>query len=385
MPKSNTILQVFVASPADVAEERRILESVILDTNRIWSSNLGLTFELLNWEKNVHPGFSSDPQAVINEQIGHDYDVFIGIFWGRLGSPTPRAQSGSLEEFERALSKYKSSGNHYPKIMIYFKDAPLAPSKVDATQLGELQAFKDSLSDMGGLYSVFEDSAGLESSLRAHLTAIAQKFIGESDEQQPTSEKLQTVVVDEDFDDEDYGYLDYIEIHEAKMAEMSAAMNVIEVATRRVGEQVTNRTEESPAILLGGAHMAKRFFKRTADDLTSYAENLAAQVPIFSTSRVASFDALTNALAIHGEFKNKQEQLIPLKESLLTMSEQALYARNSMSGMRESANGLPRLSKELNKAKRQVVNQLDALVSEIDSLISTVSNIIKSIDRMLDE
>lgn len=387
MPKSNIVLQVFVASPGDVAEERRILESVIAETNRIWSSNLGLTFELLNWEKSVRPDFSSDPQAAINEQIGTDYDVFIGIFWGRLGSPTPRAQSGTLEEFERALSKYKSSDNRYPKIMIYFKDAPITPSKLDPAQLGQLQEFKESLSSMGGLYSVFEDSAGFESSLRAHLTAIAQQFIAKNNELPTTSAQgtLQAVVIDDEFDDEDYGYLDYIEIHEAKTAEMTAAMNLVEVATRRIGEQLSNRNEGLPAVLAGGANMAKRFFKRTADDLTSYAENLAAQIPIFSTSRIASFDALTNALAIHGDFKNNKEQLIPLKENLLSMSSHALFARNSMSSMRDAADTLPRLSKEINKAKRQVVHQLDTLVAEIDSLISTVANIIKSIDRMLDE
>jgi hypothetical protein len=386
MPKSNVVLQVFVASPGDVAEERRILESVITETNRVWSSNLGLTFELLNWEKNVRPDFSTDPQAAINEQIGTDYDVFVGIFWGRLGTPTPRAKSGTLEEFDRALSKYKSSGNRYPKIMIYFKDAPIAPSKIDPDQLEQLQVFKDSISDMGGLYSVFEDSAGFESSLRAHLTAIAQKFITENNGP-PTAlshGESQTIVSDEEFDDEDYGYLDYIEIHESRMAEMTAAMNAVETATIRIGEQVHTRNQGMPEAMSGGANMAKRFFKRTADDLTSYAENLSAQVSIFSTARIAAFDALTNALAIHGEFDDKQEQLIPLKENLHSMSGQALYARDSMSSMRDEANKLPRISKELNKAKRQVVNQLDALVMEIDSLISTVSNIIWSIDRMLE-
>lgn len=385
MPRSNTILQVFVASPDDVTEERRILESVIAETNKIWSSNLGITFELVKWETDVYPSFSSDPQAVINEQIGEEYDVFIGIFWGRLGSATPRAKSGSVEEFERALSRHRSSGGRFPKVMLYFKDAPISPSKIDSVQLGRVQEFRKSLSEMGGLYFVFEDSAGFESSLRAHLTAVAQKFTAENDPQPAIQvhREGQLVEVEDQPDDEDYGYFDYIDIYEAKMTELTTAMDVITTATSRMGEQVLSRNQEAQTAIAGGPNVAKRLFKRTADDLNSFSESVAAQIPIFSSARIAAFDALTNALAIHGDFKDGGEQLRPLKEKLHEMNGQAMFTRNSMSEMGEAANNLPRLSKDLNKAKRQVVLQIDTLVAEIDSVISTVTNIIKSIDRML--
>jgi hypothetical protein len=386
MPRSNTVLQVFVASPGDVAEERRILESVITETNKIWSSNLNITFELVKWETDVYPSFSSDPQAVINEQIGEEYDVFIGIFWGRLGTATPRASSGSIEEFERALSRNKISDGQYPKVMVYFKDSPISPSKIDSIQIQKIQEFKESLSDMGGLYFVFEDSAGFEASLRAHLTAIAQKFIAEKDKsyaiQGASESQLSNSDVEPD-DDDDYGYFDYIEIYETKTGQLTAAMDVITTATKRMGEQVLIRNQEARAASGGSTNVATRIFKRTADDLNSFAETVAAQVPIFSAARVASFDALTNALAIHGDFKDNGEQLQPLRETLLEMNSQAIHARISMSEMGESTNGLPRLTKELNKAKRQVVQQIDALVLEIDSVISTITNIIKSIDRLL--
>jgi hypothetical protein len=40
MPRSATIVQVFVGSPSDVKEERDILESAILELNRVWVSLL---------------------------------------------------------------------------------------------------------------------------------------------------------------------------------------------------------------------------------------------------------------------------------------------------------------------------------------------------------
>jgi uncharacterized protein YoxC len=386
MPRQNLVVQVFLASPSDVAQERDILEAVITEANRTWSKNLGLTFELVRWETNSHPSFSTDPQAAINEQVGTEYDVFIGIFWGRIGSPTPRAKSGTLEEFNRALSRYQSTQNH-PKIMLYFKDAPISPSKIDTSQLAELQSFKDSISSLGGLYSVFEDVGGFESSVRAHLAAIAQSFAAEHKPQVAdisTFDLTTTHASAAEAEEDDYGFLDYIEIHEARMAEMTAAMNMITQATQRIGEQIANRQQEQQVAMLGGTNMAQRFVKRTADDMTSYAETLAAQVRTFSTSREAAFDALTNALAIHSEFAS-QKELLPLRKNLDAMHETAMFARENMAGMREAAAKLPRITKELNKSKRQVVSQLDLLVSEIDSVASTVTNIINAIDRMLGE
>lgn len=75
MARQSTIIQVFVASPSDVTEERDMLETVILQLNQIWSRTLGLTFELLRWESSVRPAFTFDAQMAINDQIGSDYDV----------------------------------------------------------------------------------------------------------------------------------------------------------------------------------------------------------------------------------------------------------------------------------------------------------------------
>ena len=41
----------------------------------------------------------SDPQDVVNRQIG-EYDLFVGILWNRMGTPTAVATSGTEEEFQ---------------------------------------------------------------------------------------------------------------------------------------------------------------------------------------------------------------------------------------------------------------------------------------------
>ncbi|MBD1856209.1 MULTISPECIES: hypothetical protein [Leptolyngbya] len=143
MPKIETVLQVFVASPSDVKEERDILEAVISELNRTWAKNLRLRLELNRWETHVYPSFGSDPQDIVNSQMINDYDIFIGIFWGRAGTPTLRATSGAIEEFERAYSRFKVDPESVD-LMLYFKDAPIAPSKIDSQQLSKVQEFRNS-------------------------------------------------------------------------------------------------------------------------------------------------------------------------------------------------------------------------------------------------
>lgn len=381
MARQTTIFQIFVASPSDVVEERAILEQVITQLNQIWSRTLGLTFELLKWEKAVRPGFSSDPQAVINNQIGVDYDVFIGIFWGRLGTATPRAESGTLEEFDRAYSRFMDNGT-VPEIMLYFKDAPIAPSKVNLDQLKGVLEFKQSLTDRGGLYSEFEDSAGFESSVRAHLSAIAQKFSQPSvvsailPQRVPPSSEVE--------DGEELGYLDHIDVYLSKMDEMTVALEVINTATVKIGEQATRHTQELTKKELRSEAAIKQFILYTAGDLASYAEIIQAQVKVLSSSRIDAFNSLSSALSLRNAFsETDDEDLVRLRSSLSSMIDHALNARTSMAGLRESTDGLPPMSKELNKAKGAVVTQVDGLLAEIDRIKYTINNIIESIDRML--
>jgi hypothetical protein len=127
-----------------VQPEREALESLIYEMYQTWGRALGIMFELVRWETHVTPAFGSDPQAVINSQIGDNYDVFIGILWARFGTPTPRAASGTMEEFERAYARVQAGANN-PEIMFYFKEAAVPISKIDPEQLKKVQNFRGSL------------------------------------------------------------------------------------------------------------------------------------------------------------------------------------------------------------------------------------------------
>src|SRR3954451_15803452 len=154
MPKTYVHLRVFISSPGDVQEEREAVREVIDELNALNRHASGVWLEPVGWEDSVYSDFGADPQSVINAQIGDSYDIFVGILWTRIGTATPRATSGTMEEFQRAIEQHKSDQESI-SIGLYFKDAQVSPSSIDFEQAAAVQRFRHSLKDLGGLYRVF--------------------------------------------------------------------------------------------------------------------------------------------------------------------------------------------------------------------------------------
>lgn len=382
MPRHSTVLQVFVASPADVQDERLALEAVVKELNATWSRSLGVVLELLKWETHVRPGFAQDAQAVVNEQMPTDYDVFIGIFWSRAGTPTARAASGSIEEFESAFARRQSTGST-PELMVYFKDAPLHPSKIDPTQLLTLQEFRASLQNRGGLLSVFEDIAGFEASVRAHLSAIAQKFAKASE---PTP---RTVVVSpafgatvEESPEDDFGLFDLMDIYSNHTRDMTVAMEAINEAIVRMGEQVSERGRElSEHGPLTEAHK-RRVVKRAAEDMLRFATAVDTHLPTLSAARQGAFSALGQAIPLMADFATDPAEVSALSTTLNETVGTSFGIKPSIASMRLAVSSVPRISRETNQAKRAVIASVDRFVAELDTIESTAKNIVESLDQL---
>jgi hypothetical protein len=117
-------LLVFLASPGDVPKERRYVQEVLDELNRTVASARGIVLQVVSWENDAFPGYGMDAQAFINAQIAEmaKYSLFVGIMWNRLGTSTPRAESGTVEEFDRAVAALAE--HKRPNIWFYFRQAP---------------------------------------------------------------------------------------------------------------------------------------------------------------------------------------------------------------------------------------------------------------------
>ena len=73
--KTNTVVRVFLASPMDVVEERKVFRETINKINATIGKNIGTVFECIGWEDDVVPGTGVDAQDVVNSQIKQDYSI----------------------------------------------------------------------------------------------------------------------------------------------------------------------------------------------------------------------------------------------------------------------------------------------------------------------
>jgi len=114
------VLKIFLASPSDVAKERDYVIEVIEEINRTIAPSKGVILEVVS-SKHTFPGYGQDGQSVLNKQIGRmkEYEIFLGIMWSRVGTPTQRAPSGTIEEFKRAVRANKR--HEKPDIWFYFR------------------------------------------------------------------------------------------------------------------------------------------------------------------------------------------------------------------------------------------------------------------------
>lgn len=178
-------IKCFVASPSDVAEERRAIEAVIDQCNKRLASSGSVVLTPIMWERNAVPSIGCDSQAIINEQLRPgECSIMFVIFGGRIGKPTPRAQSGTVEEFQQSYAEWIK--NKQRKIHVYFKrtiDLPI--DEIDGNQVEAVKRFKKELQAKGCLYFEY----GTLEELKDNVDVALAKDVNELSLSGLTSEK----------------------------------------------------------------------------------------------------------------------------------------------------------------------------------------------------
>lgn len=163
------IYKCFIGSPGDTNEERKYCKEVFNNINKTIGEKFNFRLESLMWEEDSRPAFGEDGQEVIKRQLLlKEYHIFIGIMWSRFGTPTKRAESGTIEEFEDAYQKYKEKRDL--EICIYFNKQDIPQSNMDTDQIAKVFQFKKRVSDLGGLYNEYFGAEQFKENLRDHLT-----------------------------------------------------------------------------------------------------------------------------------------------------------------------------------------------------------------------
>lgn len=159
--------RVLFASPGDVARERQEMDSVVDGLNKGEGRQTGFELELLKWKTHSAPS-AGRPQAVISDDFG-EYDVFVGVMWKRIGTPSGAAISGTVEEFDNAYRAWQEDATR--PVLFYFCQCPFMPETIEeAKQMCMVLEFRHRIESKRQAlvwdYPGYEDFPGM---IRKHL------------------------------------------------------------------------------------------------------------------------------------------------------------------------------------------------------------------------
>jgi hypothetical protein len=195
MAGTRRFVKVFLASPGDLAEERKIAKSIVDDFNSQLADALGYQVELVGWEDTL-PGVGR-PQAIINRDLD-GCDLFVVMLWKRWGTPpgTEPYSSGFEEEFRRSMTRNEKDGR--PEINLLLKDLDAASLADPGDHLKKVIAFRDQVfAEKRLLAGTFTDVRDFEGKFRkciqGYVIALADKDkASQSEKDQAPSAEQQT-------------------------------------------------------------------------------------------------------------------------------------------------------------------------------------------------
>jgi hypothetical protein len=109
-------------------------------------------------------------QGIINKKLVSTSHLLIAVFRSRIGSPTGKEISGTVEE----IKEFKKAGK---PILLYFYQGDVSLRNLDAKQLSLLGQFKQEVS-RAGLVGDYGNISQLREHLAYHLTSVVREMVG---------------------------------------------------------------------------------------------------------------------------------------------------------------------------------------------------------------
>jgi len=138
--------KLFLASSAELSEDRKELEIFVNRKNKDWHDK-GVFLDLVVWEDFLDAVSKTRLQDEYNKAI-RECDLFVMLFFTKVGQYTE-------EEFETAFGQFQATNK--PFIFTYFKDAEISTGSANKADLMSLWAFQEKLDGLGHFYTRYKN------------------------------------------------------------------------------------------------------------------------------------------------------------------------------------------------------------------------------------
>lgn len=374
-------LDLIIASPSDVEKERKLIKPCVEAWNRNHSKDYGIKFNPIMWE-DLAPGIGARSQEVINEQLFQDPDVFLGILWSRIGTPTGKAVSGFVEEYEIALKKFKKE-KKLERIVILIKDSNFPKKNFDPQQYQGVINFEKKISEDGVFYGNFKTNKRLEALVHTSLTKIAKQFKRPkhlNKKRLPDSKNAKGL---KSSHTSDLGLLDYGEEIEKTLSQL---IEVLVISGESIVECTKQMEEETLVLKIELAKpkpdkdLIKISCQRLAQVLKGTAKIFAKNQPTYIEIFNKLLLQLKGLIEISKDFDNRQG-FEGLFREIKGLQESMLGASGGLKSFEDSLVKMPRMERNLNLALKDLIIRLRRLrkkfISNSNKLEIVVNSILK--------
>lgn len=372
--KNTEIIRIFLSSPSDVLMERQRILLIAHEMNKSLGFSLGRNLEVIGWE-NVTSSIETYPQQVINRAI-NEYDVFLGLFALRFGTPTPNAGSGTEEEFNIALEKYKRA--EIKDICMLFKQDGFNVSEIDIDQLAAVNSFKKKISALG-CYRVDFRVDSFEEEIRK----LFIKLLLEWDQIKNKNFENETCEAVVSSEDEEIGYYDaiYKALDELNENE-EVSVKLIDVM-RKLNEAMNDTKTKLGSCIDDRTRM--NIINKFSDDMVICADSLNFNLnkeKEFLLKSLKNFNIAADILSEDFSDGKKQLQIIlPHLSNYKKMFENRIINNEKMI---LAFSQFPRATTKLNSAKKKLLKTLRELKVSSEQLAETFEESLKTVTRKSD-
>lgn len=196
MATQSRLIRIFISSPGDVSEERKIAQQILDDLlyDPLFVEKIAI--RVVAWDK---PGAGTymlanmSPQAAIDAGLPKpsQCDIVVVIFWSRMGTPLTHEgvdySSGTHYEYEDAMKASRATNK--PSVVLYRRTEKVLFAAADpkfndkVAQYQRVQDFFNSFTDEQGrlttAYNTYEKPADFAREFEHHMRGLIKKLLDE--------------------------------------------------------------------------------------------------------------------------------------------------------------------------------------------------------------
>ena len=375
-----TVITIFISSPGDVPEDRKLIIRTINGWNQRNGGSRKVFFQALTWEQLVAPDRGRSGQDVIDDQIGNTYDIYLGLMWSRFGSATTKADSGTEDEFDQAIARHDSDGGL--TISFLFKNSPIPQDMLDGLQFDKVQKFKKKVAEFGCLYREFNDDASLVDAVNLILDRFANASTPESGNGGPQKVKddrdgstsiniggneKDNAACDIEENEFELGLLDYNEILSTEGSNFTALMEEWNSRLSIAGQAAKEATDELNSISRFGEiepTAAKKIINRVANYTNEFVDWGDENIQLIDKSMEVFAEAFSGLAIVSVDFDTSDAEIesgIKAGEELIDTIDETNV---SLEGLSKSALSVPRITKEMIQANKRLADLLSRMIEK---------------------